>query len=294
MQHHVGDVDPAASSARTTSVRRTPPSSRRTATPRWAAIGSPKRCRTASTSSPSSCARRHRLDARPADRRLQLGRRALGDDRALVDDPDPVGEHVGLLEVLRGQEDGHALVPRKPAPPPRAPPALRVEAGGRLVEEEDPRPVDEGQREVEAPLHPAGVRAHLAVGGLREADAVEELVRPARTLAARRVVQAICRRRCSRPVRSGSSAASWSAAPMTRRTFGPRGARRSRRRGGSAGRREQRGQHVHRRRLAGAVRAEEAVDLAVGDDEVDAVHRAHVLERALEPFCFDRPRHRPA
>ncbi len=32
---------------------------------------------------------------------------------------------------------------------------------------------------------------------------------------------AICRFRCSRPVRSGSSAASWSAAPITRRTLGP-------------------------------------------------------------------------
>ena len=35
---------------------------------------------------------------------------------------------------------------------------LRVEAGRRLVEEEDARPVHEGEREVEAPLHPARVR----------------------------------------------------------------------------------------------------------------------------------------
>src|SRR5256885_10500127 len=43
-----------------------------------------------------------------------LRRRALGDDVAVVDDPDAVGEDVGLLEVLRGQEDGHAFLLRQP------------------------------------------------------------------------------------------------------------------------------------------------------------------------------------
>src|SRR5205807_10407832 len=53
------------------------------------------------------------LDGRSRDLRLQLLRRALRDDVPVVDDPDPVGEDIGLLEVLRGQEDGHALVPRE-------------------------------------------------------------------------------------------------------------------------------------------------------------------------------------
>ena len=55
--------------------------------------------------------------------------------------------------------------------------ALRIETGRRLVEEEDARPVDEREREVEPPLHPAGVAADLAVGRLGEADALEQLVR---------------------------------------------------------------------------------------------------------------------
>ena len=45
------------------------------------------------------------VDARQADLGLQLVRRPLGDDVPVVDDPDPVREHVGLLEVLRRQED---------------------------------------------------------------------------------------------------------------------------------------------------------------------------------------------
>ena len=38
-----------------------------------------------------------------------------------ADDPDAVGELVGLLEVLRGQEDGRALVVERARPPPRSP-----------------------------------------------------------------------------------------------------------------------------------------------------------------------------
>ena len=85
----------------------------------------------------------------------------------MVDDPDPVGEHVGLLEVLRRQEHRHAVLAREPGdllPEGRA--ALRVEPRGRLVEEEDARPVDEREGEVEAALHAAGVAADLAVGGV--------------------------------------------------------------------------------------------------------------------------------
>ena len=58
--------------------------------------------------------------------------------------------------------------------------ALDVEAGRRLVEEEDARPVDERHREIEPALHPARVAAHLAVGGLGQADALEQLVRARR------------------------------------------------------------------------------------------------------------------
>ncbi len=56
---------------------------------------------------------RDRLDGLAADLGLQGSGRALGDDLAVVDDPDAVGQDVGLLEVLGGQEDRHAL-PRQP------------------------------------------------------------------------------------------------------------------------------------------------------------------------------------
>jgi hypothetical protein len=133
---------------------------------------------------------RHGLDRRPADLRLQLGRRALGDDLAMVDDPDTVGEHVRLLEVLRGQEDGDAFVAREASDlGPQGAPALRVEPGGRLVEEEDRRPVREREREIEAPLHAARVAADLAIRGLRQADSLEQLLHAGVALAARDPMQ---------------------------------------------------------------------------------------------------------
>jgi len=59
--------------------------------------------------------------------------------------------------------------------------------------------------------------------------------------------------------------------------------------GRSRGRRQERRQHVHGRGLAGAVRAEEAVDLARRHHEVDPVHRAWpLLELAHELVGLDR------
>ena len=109
---------------------------------------------------------------------------------AVVDDPDAVGEDVGLLEVLGREEHRDAVLAgeaRHLVPERRA--ALRVEAGRRLVEEEDARPVDEREREVEPPLHAARVAADLAVGRLGEADALEQLLRRGLALGLREPLQ---------------------------------------------------------------------------------------------------------
>ena len=115
---------PSASSARITSASSSVPSASRTAAAprREAGSGSPNRASTASSASSRLGVGGDRLDRRPADLGLQLRRGALGDELAAVDDPDPVGERVGLLEVLGGEEDRHA-VRRGPGarPRPRAP-----------------------------------------------------------------------------------------------------------------------------------------------------------------------------
>ena len=167
----------SASSARTTAARSPSSEASRTAPPFDDGDGSPKRLRIARSCSSSAGIGGDRLERRAADLGLQGGRRSLGDDAAVVDDPDAVGEHVGLLEVLGGEEHGDAVVAREPCDllPERAA-ALRVEPGRRLVQEQHARPVDERQREVEPALHAARVALHLAVGRVGQPDALEQLV----------------------------------------------------------------------------------------------------------------------
>ena len=136
-----------------------------------------------------------------ADLGLELVGRAAHDDHAAVDDREPVAEPVGLLEVVRRQEQRDALALQPPQLVPERRARGRVDARRGLVEEQQARPVHEPAGEVDAPAHAARVRAHLAVGGLLE---------PEQRRAARRRASARLARespysrpimsRCSRPV----------------------------------------------------------------------------------------------
>src|SRR5699024_9992773 len=75
------------------------------------------------------------METRTADRRLEFARRALSDDRPMVDDGDPVGQLVGFLEVLRGQQDGDAGGDEAADGLPHLVRSSGMRAGGRFVEE---------------------------------------------------------------------------------------------------------------------------------------------------------------
>ena len=75
----------------------------------------------------------------PGTQPLELVGGALGDDPAAVEHRDPVGELVGLLQVLGGEEDRDAAGDQLADHLPHGPAAARVEPGGRLVQEDDPR-----------------------------------------------------------------------------------------------------------------------------------------------------------
>src|SRR5437763_6441992 len=90
----------------------------------------------------------HAVAARVA--RAELAGRPLGEDATVLDDRHAVGERLGLLEVVRGEQHGLAEVPERAHGVPRRPPRGRVEAGGRLVEEDQLRIGHQGQRQVEA------------------------------------------------------------------------------------------------------------------------------------------------
>ena len=158
------------------------------------------------------------LDARPRDPQLQVGaadlglerrRGALGDDLARVDDPDPVGELVGLLQVLRGEEDRRALVVQLLDLLPDRLARDGVEAGGRLVEEEDLAARARAPRRGRAAGASRPSRCRRAGRRRARGRRGRAAPPPAASPSVRgRPWSVACRRISSRPVISGSSAAS--------------------------------------------------------------------------------------
>ena len=162
------------------------------------------------------------------------------------------------MTPLRGGEPLD-LVPERGA-------ALHVEAGGGLVEEEDPWLVDERQREVEPPAHAARVAADLAIRRLGQPDPGDQLVAAAQRVGLGEPVHsrleshvlARGQELVERRLLKGDADHVAHLGPLLDDVV----ARDSRRAGR---RRQQRREHVHRRRLARPVGAEEAVDLARRD-----------------------------
>src|SRR5215213_6027681 len=125
------------------------------------------------------------LEARDAVRVGELPARPLGDDPAVVDERDPVAQLLGLFEVVRREQDRRALGVDPLDVVPELEPQLDVDARGRLVEDQQPRPVHQRAREDQPPLHPARQRARAVVALGRERERVEQLGRALAPLAPR-------------------------------------------------------------------------------------------------------------
>ncbi len=223
-------------------------------------------------------------DAGPACLVLELRGGARGDDLALVDHHDLVGQVVGLLQVLGGQDQGGALVHQLAEHRPQPRPALRVQPGRRLVEEQDGRRGQQADRQVEPAAHAPRIGLGHPVGGMGEVEAVEEPFgglddvlpgqpverpdEPEVLAAGEELVDG--RRLAGEP----HAAADLVGLPEDVEAGHPPGAAR-----GHA----QRGQHPHERRLARAVGAREAEDGAGRDDEADVVH-GPVFPELLDQF----------
>ena len=93
----------------------------------------------------------------------QLGLLLDQDELALVDDADAVGHLLGFLDVVRGEDDGDAGGAQRAHHLPHVLAQLDVDAGGRLVEEQDARLVRQRLGDQHAALHAAGQRHDLAV-----------------------------------------------------------------------------------------------------------------------------------
>ena len=223
---------------------------------------------------------RDRPEAEPdqvAERRLEPGRRVVGDDHAVVDDDHPVGDGVRLLEVVRRQHDRRALLRVQPGDLLlEVDPVLRVEARRRLVEEEDPRRVHQTDRDVEPSALAARQgrdRPHRLLGEVERRDELvgalvgltpahperpglaDQLVAPALGVAGRVALADVADRAphvavLAHHVVPGDL-------------------------GGAGGRWQEGGEHPQGRRLPGTVGSEERDELALGDLQIEAADGLH-------------------
>ena len=103
----------------------------------------------------------------------ELGGRADREDAAVLDDRDPVGELLGLVEVVGRQKDGLAELLERADRLPGGAAGGRVEAGRRLVEEDQLGIADQGEGEVEpAELTPESLRVRASCFSPSPASAI--------------------------------------------------------------------------------------------------------------------------
>ena len=93
--------------------------------------------------------------------------RALGDDLRLVHDHQPVAQLLRLVHVVRREDERHALLLEAVETVPEQVSRLRVEAGGRLVEQQQVGLVDEPAGDDQAPLHAPRERLDLVLAPAR-------------------------------------------------------------------------------------------------------------------------------
>ena len=217
------------------------------------------------------------------ERALELVRRAGRDDLPAVDDRELRGQLVGLLEVVRREQDRHLLLLRQPADlAPHLGARLGIEARRRLVEEQHGGLVQQPERDVELARHAARVGLGRPVGGRGQAEVLEQLVHAPLEALARDVVDLALQDEvlASRGggVEAGLLPDDADRAPHARGVGQHVDARHARLAGvGPAERRED----LDRRRLAGAVRAEQREDRARRGAEREPVERPHALAVGL-------------
>ncbi len=93
------------------------------------------------------------------------------------EDPDPVAHRLDLVEQVARQQDRHPALVHEPAEQVEdLDDADRVDRGGRLVEDEHVRILDERVGDAEALEHAPRVRVHAVVGAVGQADLLEHLI----------------------------------------------------------------------------------------------------------------------
>src|SRR5258708_4891574 len=207
----------------------------------------------------------------------------LADDLTVVHDRQAVAEDVGLIHVVGRQEDGDAFGAQAAHLVPDARSALWIQTGGRLIEDQQAWPVHHAYRDVQPAPLPAGVRLHQSVSKPSQVQPPDQLAGALRGLRPAHAIEPPLQNQDLAPGSSRLRAA-FLADVSDLRAHLPRLAPQieAADRGVAAAGVQQRGEHAHGGRLAGAVGAEEAKDLAGADLEVHAAHGLDGFAARLE------------
>ena len=228
------------------------------------------------------------LDLGGREELLQLGEGAVRDDPSLVEDRDPVGELLGLVQVLRGEQHRRALPGELLDAVPHLDARLRVEPGGRLVQEDHRRIPDQAHGDVQAAAHASGVRRHPPLGRVGELEAGQQVVRDLAGVL--QVPQPGHQHQVLPPgedlVHGRELPGEADGLPHVRRLRGDVEAVDGGRPGVGL---EQRGQDLHDRGLACAVGAEQGEDAAPRHVEVHAAQHVQLLVRLLQALHAGSP-----
>ena len=202
--------------------------------------------------------------------------RALRDDFAVVDHGHVVRNAVSFLHVVRGEEDGHILAAAHLLDvAPNVVAGLRIEADRRLVEKKNFRLVQQSSSNFQAPLHAARIALHEIVPAVPEFHQLQKLLDARLSFAANR------RRRDAVQVHIFESGQlvveagilkndSESAAHLALLPHGVVPIDENRAAGGM----KNGGEHLDRRRLAGAIGTEKAENLSPRHGKRNVIHGA--------------------
>ena len=201
---------------------------------------------------------------------------AVGNDAPMTHQDDPVGEGVGLLEVVRGEDDGAPALGIGVDGLPEAAAPLDVHTCGRLIEDEQRRIADECHGEAQALLLAPGALLDDARGEVGDAGAAHGLLGvDSMREETRRQLHRLTHGDVGQE--AGGLHDCGDQAPVDRLARAhPEDSRIAV--GGAA----QSQDHVDRRRLACAVGAQEGDDLAGTNGQVDTVDGGDVTEGLVQ------------
>ena len=207
---------------------------------------------------------------------------------AVIDDAEAVAEPVGFLHVVGCIQDRLALGAQAEDGLEDVVPGLGVYSDGGLVEEEERRPAHEGDGEIDSALHAAGELVDPVLGPIAESNELEIDARLLVGFAAAEAGHLAEKHevvRCGELRIEGQVLGTYADDLADLVAFALDGVAADEYLAGVGG--HDGGEHSDGGRLAGAVGAEESVDLLAPDGEGDAVDGLDVVEALAEVICYE-------